>query len=232
MNTERVANDVIIYIRQNIVPIVAEQEDPPTLDQVWRFRSQLHGLDLLIVQTDLSAHLAYLVESMLCTSEALWKLIAENEETVTNLKEYSRVRSLAAEAEGLTNLEELMSGEDTIRDVIINSIAFMLNWKSNTIWVDSAERSRQSLANSYFLEIQNRIWEFIKMGAQKTTEIDLDRTNQIREKTENCIHLIRESEVTVEAQIAMLLQIYTLILRLQLGTLIIRLEELTVGEEG
>ena len=70
------------------------------------------------------------------------------------------------------------------------------------------------------------------MGAQQTTEADLDRTNQIREKAENCIHLIRESEVTVEAQIAMLLQIYTLILRLQLGTLIIRLEELTIGEEG
>ena len=107
----------------------------------------------------------------------------------------------------------------------------MLNWKSNTIWIDSAKRSRQSLANSYFLEIQNRIWEFLKIGAQQTTEIDLDRTNQIREKTENSIHLIRESEVTVEAQIAMLLQIYTLILRLQLGTLIIHLEEFTTGEE-
>jgi len=232
VNTERVANDIITYIRQNIVPIVAEQEDPPTLDQVWRFRSQLHGLDLLIIQTDLSVNLARMVESMLCTSEALWNLIAKNEETVTNLKEYSRVRSLAAEAEGLTNLEELISGEDSIRDVIINSIAFMLNWKSNTIWVESAERSRHSLADNYILEIQNRIWEFIKMGAQQTTEADLDRTNQIREKAENCIHLIRESEVTVEAQIAMLLQIYTLILRLQLGTLIIRLEELTTGEEG
>ena len=231
MNIERVANDIITYIRQNIVPIVAEQEEPPTLDQVWRFRSQLHGLDLLIIQTNLSVNLARTVESMLCTSEALWNLISENEETVTNLKEYSRVRALSAEAEGLTNLEELISGEDTIRDVIINSIAFMLNWKSNTIWIDSAKRSRQSLANSYFLEIQNRIWEFLKIGAQQTTEIDLDRTNQIREKTENCIHLIRESEVTVETQIAMLLQIYTLILRLQLGTLIIRLEEFTTGEE-
>ena len=231
MNTGRVASDIITYIRQNIVPIVAEQEDPPTLDQVWRFRSQIHGLDLLVIQTSLPANLARMVESMLSTSEALWNLIAENEETVTNLKEYSRVRSLAAEAEGLTNLEELISGEDTIRDVIINSIAFMLNWKSNTIWVDSAKRSRQTLANSYFLEIQNRIWEFLKIGAQQTSEVDLDRINQIREKTENCIHLIRESEVTIEAQIAMLLQIYTLILRLQLGTLILRLEELITEEE-
>lgn len=231
MNSGRFANDIITYIRQNIVPIVAEQEDPPTLDQVWRFRSQIHGLDLLIIQTNLPASLAHMVESMLSTSEALWNLISENEETVTNLKEYSRVRSLAAEAEGLTNLEELISGEDTIRDVIINSIAFMLNWKSNTIWVDSAKRSRQTLANSYFLEIQNRIWEFLKIGAQQTSEVDLNRINQIREKTENCIHLIRESEVTVEAQIAMLLQIYTLILRLQLGTLILRLEELITEEE-
>ncbi|MBB13908.1 hypothetical protein CMK22_01490 [Candidatus Poribacteria bacterium] len=231
MNSGRFANDIITYIRQNIVPIVAEQEDPPTLDQVWRFRSQIHGLDLLIIQTNLPASLAHMVESMLSTSEALWNLISENEETVTNLKEYSRVRSLAAEAEGLTNLEELISGEDTIRDVIINSIAFMLNWKSNTIWVDSAKRSRQTLANSYFLEIQNRIWEFLKIGAQQTSEVDLNRINQIREKTENCIHLIRESEVTIEAQIAMLLQIYTLILRLQLGTLILRLEELITEEE-
>ena len=231
MNSGRFANDIITYIRQNIVPIVAEQEDPPTLDQVWRFRSQIHGLDLLIIQTNLPASLAQMVESMLSTSEALWNLISENEETVTNLKEYSRVRSLAAEAEGLTNLEELISGEDTIRDVIINSIAFMLNWKSNTIWVDSAKRSRQTLANSYFLEIQNRIWEFLKIGAQQTSEVDLNRINQIREKTENCIHLIRESEVTIEAQIAMLLQIYTLILRLQLGTLILRLEELITEEE-
>ena len=231
MNTGRVASDIITYIRQNIVPIVAEQEDPPTLDQVWRFRSQIHGLDLLIIQTNLPASLAHMVESMLSTSEALWNLISENEETVTNLKEYSRVRSLAAEAEGLTNLEELISGEDTIRDVIINSIAFMLNWKSNTIWVDSAKRSRQTLANSYFLEIQNRILEFLKIGAQQTSEVDLNRINQIREKTENCIHLIRESEVTIEAQIAMLLQIYTLILRLQLGTLILRLEELITEEE-
>ena len=107
----------------------------------------------------------------------------------------------------------------------------MLNWKSNTIWVDSAKRSRQTLANSYFLEIQNRIWEFLKIGAQQTSEVDLNRINQIREKTENCIHLIRESEVTIEAQIAMLLQIYTLILRLQLGTLILRLEELITEEE-
>ena len=231
MNTGRVASDIITYIRQNIVPIVAEQEDPPTLDQVWRFRSQIHGLDLLIIQTNLPASLAHMVESMLSTSEALWNLISENEETVTNLKEYSRVRSLAAEAEGLTNLEELISGEDTIRDVIINSIAFMLNWKSNTIWVNSAKRSRQTLANSYFLEIQNRILEFLKIGAQQTSEVDLNRINQIREKTENCIHLIRESEVTIEAQIAMLLQIYTLILRLQLGTLILRLEELITEEE-
>ena len=231
MNSGRFANDIITYIGHNIVTIVAEQEDPPTLDQVWRFRSQIHGLDLLIIQTNLPASLAHMVESMLSTSEALWNLISENEETVTNLKEYSRVRSLAAEAEGLTNLEELISGEDTIRDVIINSIAFMLNWKSNTIWVDSAKRSRQTLANSYFLEIQNRIWEFLKIGAQQTSEVDLNRINQIREKTENCIHLIRESEVTIEAQIAMLLQIYTLILRLQLGTLILRLEELITEEE-
>ena len=131
MNIERVANDIITYIRQNIVPIVAEQEEPPTLDQVWRFRSQLHGLDLLIIQTNLSVNLARTVESMLCTSEALWNLISENEETVTNLKEYSRVRALSAEAEGLTNLEELISGAKppSSPTLVLSPFDFSLDFK-------------------------------------------------------------------------------------------------------
>ena len=53
------------------------------------------------------------------------------------------MRTFSAEAEGITNIEELLSGEDSLRDVLINSVAFMLNWKANTIWVDpSAKRAR------------------------------------------------------------------------------------------
>ena len=172
--------------------------------------------------TDLPAH----VESMLATSSGFWNLLADNEVTLMNLKDFTRVRTLSAEAEGLVNLEELISGEETLRDLIINGIAFMLNWKSNTLWIDSAKRARRAMTQNYMLEIQDRIWQFVKEGADTTEEIGLERTQQIRQRADDFTRLIQESTLTVEAQVVLLMQIYSLLLRLQLGKLIVRLEEM------
>ncbi|MFB3041719.1 MAG: hypothetical protein ACE1ZS_07985, partial [Candidatus Poribacteria bacterium] len=176
-------------------------------------------------QTQLPDELSVHVEVMLSTSKGLWNLITENEDTLVNLKDYTNVRKLSAKAEGLTNLEELISGEDTLRDVIINSIAFMLNWKSNTIWIDSAQKTRRAMTRNYMLELQDRIWQFIKESFHNTDEIDLTRVNQVRQRVDGLMGLIRAGNPTIEAQVALLMQIYGMLLRLQLGKLIIYLEE-------
>jgi hypothetical protein len=166
------------------------------------------------------------VEVLLSTSADFWRLIADNELVLTNLKDFRRVRTFSAEAEGITNLEELISGEDTLRDVIINSIAFMLNWKANTIWVDSAKKARTAMTKNYMLEIQDRIWQFIKESQQKTEPIDLTQSERIRERAEKFMQIIQVGELTTEAQVALLMQIYNMLLRFQLGQLIIQLENL------
>ena len=225
MNAERAANDAIDYIRQNILPSVARQVELQTAEDIWEFRSQLHALQHYCMQTQLPDELPAHVEVMLSTSKGLWNLITENEDTLVNLKDYTNVRKLSAKAEGLTNLEELISGEDTLRDVIINSIAFMLNWKSNTIWIDSAQKTRRAMTRNYMLELQDRIWQFIKESFHNTDEIDLTRVNQVRQRVDGLIGLIRAGNPTIEAQVALLMQIYGMLLRLQLGKLIIYLEE-------
>jgi hypothetical protein len=163
---------------------------------------------------------------LLSTSSDLWYLIAENELMLKNLKEYTRVRTFSAEAEGITNIEELLSGEDNLRDVLINSAAFMLNWKANTIWVDSAKRARTAMAKNYILEIQDRIWQFIKETAPEMAEDDLDKAAQVRERADELLTVIHASDLPTEGQVTLLMQIYTLLLRLQLGQLIIQLETL------
>ena len=142
------------------------------------------------------------------------------------------MRTFSAEAEGITNIEELLSGEDSLRDVLINSVAFMLNWKANTIWVDSAKRARTAMAKNYMLEIQDRIWQFIKESTTETEEDDLEKAEQVRERADRLLAVIHASDLPTEAQVTLLMQIYTLLLRLQLGQLILQLETLQEQENG
>ena len=226
MNAQHTANDIIDYIRQHILHHAAKPAEGQTTENLCALRSQLHGLHHFFMKSGLPTDLPAHVESMLATSSGFWNLLADNEVTLMNLKDFTRVRTLSAEAEGLVNLEELISGEETLRDLIINGIAFMLNWKSNTLWIDSAKRARRAMTQNYMLEIQDRIWQFVKEGADTTEEIGLERTQQIRQRADDFTRLIQESTLTVEAQVVLLMQIYSLLLRLQLGKLIVRLEEM------
>ena len=232
MNTERTVPTLLNQIREELLPHIAYASEIQTTESLQRFRSQLHSLHYYCVRTQISDTVCNRLEVLLSTSADFWRLIAENEVLLTNMKDFRRVRTFSAEAEGITNLEELLSGEDTLRDVVINSIAFMLNWKANTIWVDSAKKARTAMAKNYMLEIQDRIWQFIKESTAETEEDDLEKAEQVRERADRLLAVIHASDLPTEAQVTLLMQIYTLLLRLQLGQLILQLETLQEQENG
>ena len=232
MNTERSIPTLLDQIREELLPHIAYASEIQTTESLQRFRSQLHSLHYYCVRTQISDTVCNRLEVLLSTSADFWRLIAENEVLLTNMKDFRRVRTFSAEAEGITNLEELLSGEDTLRDVVINSIAFMLNWKANTIWVDSAKKARTAMAKNYMLEIQDRIWQFIKESTAETEEDDLEKAEQVRERADRLLAVIHASDLPTEAQVTLLMQIYTLLLRLQLGQLILQLETLQEQENG
>lgn len=227
MNAEPTTiTELLNHIRQYLLPQVANRTEDQTSEGLAQFRSQLHSIHNLCIRGQLTDEICRQVEVLLSTSGSFWHLLSENELLLTNLKDFTRVRTFSAEAEGITNLEELLSGEDTLRDVIINSIAFMLNWKANTIWVDSAKKARTAMTKNYMIEIQDRIWQFIKESNTQTEPIDVEQSEQIRERADKFMQLLQVSDFTTEAQVTLLMQIYTMLLRFQLGQLIIKLENL------
>ena len=232
MNAERSIPILLDQIREELLPHIAYASKIQTTESLQRFRSRLHSLHYYCVRTQISDTVCNRLEVLLSTSADFWRLIADNELMLKNLKEYTRVRTFSAEAEGITNIEELLSGEDSLRDVLINSVAFMLNWKANTIWVDSAKRARTAMAKNYMLEIQDRIWQFIKESTTETEEDDLEKAEQVRERADRLLAVIHASDLPTEAQVTLLMQIYTLLLRLQLGQLILQLETLQEQENG
>ena len=229
MNVERTVPTLLNQIREELLPHIARSPEIQTVESLQLFRSRLHSLHYSCVRTQIPDIVCNRVEVLLSTSADYWRLIAENEALLTNLKDFTRVRTFSAEAEGITNLEELLSGEDTLRDVIINSIAFMLNWKANTIWVDSAKKARTAMAKNYMLDIQDRLWQFIKESTPETETDDLEKAEQVRERADRLLAVIYASDLPTEAQVTLLMQIYTLLLRLQLGRLILQLESLQEG---
>ena len=232
MNAERSIPILLDQIREELLPHIAYASEIQTTESLQRFRSQLHSLHYYCVRTQISDTVCNRLEVLLSTSADFWHLIADNELMLKNLKEYTRVRTFSAEAEGITNIEELLSGEDSLRDVLINSVAFMLNWKANTIWVNSAKRARTAMAKNYMLEIQDRIWQFIKESTTEAEEDDLEKAEQVRERADRLLAVIHASDLPTEAQVTLLMQIYTLLLRLQLGQLILQLETLQEQENG
>lgn len=225
MNAEPTTIDELLtQIQQHLLPRVASLTNFQTPTELRQFRSHLHSIHYFCLRAESSEVVSAQVEILLSTSASFCQLISDNEMLLTNLKDFTRVRTFSAEAEGISNLEELLSGEDSLRDVIINSIAFMLNWKANTIWVDSAKKARTAMAKNYMLEIQDRIWQFIKESSQQTEQMDFAQSERIRNRAENFVEFIQESELTTEAQVTLLMQIYTMLLRYQLGQLIVLLE--------
>ena len=232
MNAEHAIPTLLNQIREEVLPHITHPSELQTTESLQDLRSRLHSLHYYCIRTQVPDPVCNRVETLLSTSSDFWHLIAENELMLKNLKEYTRVRTFSAEAEGITNIEELLSGEDTLRDVLINSVAFMLNWKANTIWVDSAKRARTAMAKNYMLEIQDRIWQFIKESIVETEEDDLEKAQQVRERADRLLAVVHASDLPTEAQVALLMQIYTLLLRLQLGQLIIQLETFQAQENG
>lgn len=232
MNAERTIPTLLNQIREEVLPSIVHPSELQTTESLQDLRSRLHSLHYYCIRAQIPDPVCHRVETLLSTSSDFWHLIAENELMLKNLKEYTRVRTFSAEAEGITNIEELLSGEDTLRDVLINSVAFMLNWKANTIWVDSAKRARTAMAKNYMLEIQDRIWQFIKESIVGTEDDDLEKAEQVRERADRLLAVVQASDLPTEAQVTLLMQIYTLLLRLQLGQLILQLETLQDQENG
>ncbi len=231
MNADVTTIDTILsHIHQYLLPQVVNPSEFQTALDLQRFRSRLHSVHNFCIRAQMPDEINSQVDVLLSTSASFWQLISDNELLMTNLKDFKRVRTFSAEAEGITNIEELLSGEDSLRDVLINSIAFMLNWKANTIWVDSAKNARTAMTKNYMLEIQDRIWQYIKESNKQAEPIDLEQSEEIRERAEKFLQLIQVSDLTTDAQVTLLLQIYTMLLRFQLGQLILQLENLHENE--
>jgi hypothetical protein len=182
------------------------------------------------IKSEIPTQIESQIDFALQISANLWRLVSESIDNLGDLKDYTNVRTLSAESSIVQEAEELISGEDTLRDVIIFGISFLLDWKSNTIWVDSAKKGRRIIVRNYLMELQDQLWQFIKDGS-KNGGISLDKARQIGRRADQFLLLISETGLPTDIQVVILIRLYALLLRLQLGRIVTRLEKANPNNE-
>ena len=96
MRNPQLATDLINYIRRNLLKIVAFPPHQQTTEHLWKFRSHLHAIHHFSQQVEADVTFVESIDNLLITGANYWKLISDNQSAVTNLKAYTKVRTLSA----------------------------------------------------------------------------------------------------------------------------------------
>jgi len=219
MNMQSRIDELKSYVRSNIKEELAREAGDFTPEYLWNVRGKLNVLRYYCRKNaEIPASIEKQVEFMLDMSASFWKMLSDNEDNLQDIKDITKVRLLDAESAGIAELEEIISGEESLRDIMVWGVSLLLLWQADTLWVNTAKRERITLVKTYLLELQDLLWRFIE--SQNATELSLEKASQMGRRVDKFLLLISSSELPPNVQVAILMQIYTALFKLQVEKLI------------
>ena len=221
----QVAENIIDHVKKEILTALPTQIEQLDSANVEALRNKLHALHYYCLQRELDSDVISRLETVLKTSWGFWELLEDNANTLADLQETHKMRWLSLSSAVLTELEEIMSGEESFRDVIVNSIAIILGWKSDTVWVDMAKEDQRLVSRVHLVRLRDELWQFLSESSRNGSEMTLEKATEIGEKMDLLLNFITGGDLPVVARIMLLSQVYLLLLRLNIGKILVILEE-------
>lgn len=219
-----VAKGITDHLRNEVLTAVPTQIDQLDSGNVEILRNRLHVLHYYCLQKEIDSGVANRLKAILETSRAFWELLEDNVSTLADLKETHKMRWLSLSSAVLMELEEIISGEESFRDIIVNSIAIILGWKSDTVWVDMAKEDQRLVSRTHLVRLRDELWQFVGESSRNGSEMTLERATDIGEKMNLLLEFIAGDDLPVVARVMLLSQVYILLLRLNIGKLIAIIE--------
>lgn len=231
----RIVDEVAEHIKKEVLTAVPARIDQLSTENVEILRSKLHILHYYCLQKGFDSDITNMLAITLETSQGFWELLEDNESTLTDLKETYKMRWLDLGSGVLTELEEIMSGEESFRDVVVNSIAILLGWKADTVWVDMAKEDRRLVPKIHMVRLRDKLWQFISEynsltpvskgeSLQNISGMTLEKAAEIGEKMDLLLQFMAGDDMPVAARVMFLSQLYILLLRLSISKILTALE--------
>lgn len=220
---QEIVEKVADHIKKEVLTSLPARIDQLSSENVEVLRNKLHILHYYCLQKGIDSAVTSKLEAILETSQGFWDLLEDNAKTLLDLKETYKMRWLDLGSGVLTELEEIISGEESVRDVIINSIAIMLAWKADTVWVDMAKGDRRSVSRNHMVKMRDELWRFISEASQNG-DVTLEKAADIDEKMNLLLQSMTADDMPVAVHVVLLSQIYILLLRLNIGQILTKLQ--------
>ncbi len=224
MNMQNRIGELKSYVRSHIKEELAREAGDVTPEYLWNLRGKLNVVRYYCRKNaEIPTNIEKQVEFILDMSANFWKMLSDNEDNLQDIKDITKVRLLDAEAEAVAEVEEIISGEESLRDIMIWGVSLLLLWQADTLWVNTAKRERIALVKNYLLELQDLLWRFIE--SQNSEELSLEKARQMGTRVDKFLLLISSNELPPNVQVAILIQIYTALFKLQVENLIESLDK-------
>lgn len=213
------------YVMDVILPAIPSRVGDLNASTIRFLRSRLHSLKHCYQRKGFFTDIVPLVDRMLDISLALWELVHDNAAALADVRDVAKIRRLGLGANLLGQIEEVLSGEETPRDILINSIATFLEWKSDSLWVNMTKTDRSLVVESHLMRLQDTVWQFIDEFVTTDGVTNLATATDLGDRIEGILSMVTTPEVTVQLRIVFVTQVYVLLLHLYTRQLLLSLSE-------
>jgi len=216
--------EVVDYVKKEVLTKIPTEIEYLTAENVDALLSNLYVLRYYCFQKGFDPNVTDRLNNVIEISQDLWELLDSNSNTFMYLKEMYKIRGFDLAANLLGQYEETTSGEDTLRDVILNSIGTFLFWKSDTIWVDVAKIDYLAPSKVHTRKIREEFWRIINESPQNGNQMTLEKASEIGEKMNLLLNFTVSDEIPAVGRALLLSTMYTLLLRLQIDKTVIAMQ--------
>ena len=216
--------EVVDYVKKEVLTKIPTEIEYLTAENVDALLSNLYVLRYYCFQKGFDPNVTDRLNNVIEISQDLWELLDSNSNTFMYLKEMYKIRGFDLAANLLGQYEETTSGEDTLRDVILNSIGTFLFWKSDTIWVDVAKIDYLAPSKVHTRKIREEFWRIINESPQNGNQVTLEKASEIGEKMNLLLNFTVSDEIPAVGRALLLSTMYTLLLRLQIDKTVIAMQ--------
>ena len=216
--------EVVDYVKKEVLTKIPTEIEHLTAENVDALLSNLYVLRYYCFQKRFDPNVTDRLNNVIEISQDLWDLLDSNSNIFMYLKEMYKIRGLDLAANLLGQYEETTSGEDTLRDVILNSIGTFLFWKSDTVWVDVAKIDYLAPSKVHTGKIREEFWRIINESPQNGNQMTLEKASEIGEKMNLLLNFTVSDEIPAVGRALLLSTMYTLLLRLQIDKTVIAMQ--------
>ena len=214
------AAQVVDSIRREVLARIPPGIEELTPEKIEMIRDKLHALRYFSAAQDLDEGVSEGLAAALNVTQGLWELLEQNSSTFDYLRQMENIRRLDLGANLAEQGEAIMAGETQFGEFLASSIASLLGWISDSIWVELARHDQHGVSKAHAVRLRDELWNFLAQLNAGKAGVSLADALILQERTSGFFKLLADESVPAGGRVLLLGGMYVLMLVLHIDRVI------------